>query len=98
VEVSLEVLPKILLIRVRDDGIGVPPERLQALRAHGLAAMRHRAVALGGQWRIVPALRGTEIEVRLPLEKIEAAPVEEEPYWVPARSLANPRSSDGSRK
>ncbi|HYL69713.1 MAG TPA: CHASE3 domain-containing protein [Candidatus Dormibacteraeota bacterium] len=98
VDVSLEVLPKTLLIRVRDDGIGVPPERLQALRAHGLAAMRHRAVALGGQWRMVPGRRGTEIEVRLPLDKIEAAPLEEEPYWTAARSLANPRSSDGSRK
>jgi signal transduction histidine kinase len=33
--------------------------------------MRHRAVALGGEWRIVRVERGTEIEVRLPLAGIE---------------------------
>jgi signal transduction histidine kinase len=60
-----------LIVRIRDDGIGLPLERLQALRSHGLAAMRQRAVALGGQWRVLRATRGgTEIEVRLPLEKI----------------------------
>jgi signal transduction histidine kinase len=98
VEIRMEVLAKTLVIRVRDDGVGVPPERLQAVRAHGLAAMRHRAVALEGQWRVVPTRRGTEIEVSLPLEKIQAAASEEEAYWAPVRSLANPRSSDGSRK
>ena len=40
------------------------------LRSHGLAAMRHRAIGLGGEWRIVRRERGTEIEVRLPLAKI----------------------------
>jgi hypothetical protein len=64
--------------------------------------MRHRAVALGGQWRTVPGRRGTEIEVRLPLEQVALAPTPEDPYWVPApepeRSLANPRSKEGSRK
>jgi signal transduction histidine kinase len=109
VEISIEAQHRSLVIRIRDDGIGLPSERLQALRSHGLAAMRHRAIALGGQWRVLhPARHGTEIEVRLPLERIlaPAAPPQDvavgaEPYWgAPraARSLAKPRSSEGSRK
>jgi signal transduction histidine kinase len=71
VEISIESRHQSLIVRIRDDGIGLPLERLQALRSHGLAAMRHRAVALGGQWRVLRATGGgTEIEVRLPLEKI----------------------------
>ncbi|HYM44235.1 MAG TPA: CHASE3 domain-containing protein [Steroidobacteraceae bacterium] len=71
VEVSLEIAPPWLLVRVQDDGVGVPPKRLRALQAHGLAAMRHRARALGGQWEIqTPRAGGTRVEVRLPLERV----------------------------
>jgi signal transduction histidine kinase len=71
VEVSLEIAPPWLLVRVQDDGIGIPLDRPRALRAHGLAAMRHRARALGGQWEIQrPPNGGTRIEVRLPLERV----------------------------
>jgi len=56
---------------VRDDGVGVPPERLLKLRAHGLAAMRQRARGLGGHWHVKrPPSGGTEIEVRLPLARV----------------------------
>jgi len=73
VEVALEVQPPWLLVRVRDDGVGVLPERLRALRSHGLAAMRQRARGLGGQWHAHrPIAGGTEIEVRLPLERVLA--------------------------
>ncbi|HLJ37640.1 MAG TPA: CHASE3 domain-containing protein [Steroidobacteraceae bacterium] len=71
VEVSLEVAPPWLLVRVQDDGVGIPPKRLRALQAHGLAAMRHRARALGGLLDIqTPRAGGTRIEVRLPLERV----------------------------
>jgi signal transduction histidine kinase len=73
VEISIESRHQSLIVRIRDDGIGLPLERLEALRSHGLAAMRHRAVGLGGQWRVLRATGGgTEVEVRLPLEKILA--------------------------
>jgi signal transduction histidine kinase len=73
IEVSLEIAPPWLLVRVQDDGVGIPPERLRALRAHGLAAMRHRARGLGGHWQVdLPAAGGTRIEVRLPLERVLA--------------------------
>jgi signal transduction histidine kinase len=71
VEVGLEMQPEWLVLRIRDDGIGLPPEQLRALGSHGLAAMRHRATALGGKWRAVAGRdRGTEIEVRLPLSRV----------------------------
>ncbi len=71
VEVSIEQRAPWLVLRIRDDGIGLPLERLRALRSHGLAAMRQRAAGLGGQWQVRrPAEGGTEIEVRLPLERV----------------------------
>jgi signal transduction histidine kinase len=70
VEVSIDTMGDWLVIRVRDDGVGLPADRRRALRSHGLAAMRHRANGLGGEWRIDRAERGTEIEVRLPMMRI----------------------------
>jgi signal transduction histidine kinase len=71
VEIVIETTPRWLVVRVRDDGVGLPAQRLQALRSHGLAAMRHRASGLGGQWQVHrPTSGGTEIEVRLPLERV----------------------------
>jgi signal transduction histidine kinase len=74
VEVAIDVQERWLLISVKDDGVGPPIDRRRALRSYGLAAMRHRATGFGGEWRIVRrAQGGTEIEVRLPLERILAA-------------------------
>ena len=71
VEVAIEIAPPALLIRVQDDGVGIPLERLRPLQAHGLAAMRHRARGLGGQCQVQrPPGGGTRIEVRLPLERV----------------------------
>ncbi|HEY2675337.1 MAG TPA: CHASE3 domain-containing protein [Steroidobacteraceae bacterium] len=74
VEISIEPQDKWLIIRIKDDGVGLPPERLRALRSHGLAAMRHRASGFGGQLRVTRAPgQGTEIEARLPLDRIRAS-------------------------
>ena len=78
VEISIEQRAPWLMLRIRDDGVGFPLERLRALRAHGLAAMRLRATGLGGQWQVRrPALGGTEIEVRLPLERVQLQEADE---------------------
>ena len=75
VEVAVEVHGDSLVLTVKDDGVGLPLDRRRALRSHGLASMRHRASGFGGQWRITRRPdRGTEIEVRLPLERILTAP------------------------
>ncbi|MBS0580479.1 MAG: CHASE3 domain-containing protein [Proteobacteria bacterium] len=73
VEVSIETIADWLVIRVRDDGKGLPADSRRALRSHGLAAMRHRANALGGEWRIDRGERGTMVEVRLPIARITVA-------------------------
>jgi signal transduction histidine kinase len=68
VEVSIDQRANSLVIRIADDGVGMPNGVPLALRSHGLSAMRHRANALGGQWELrTPSEGGTEIEVRLPL-------------------------------
>ena len=74
VEIAIERRSPWLLIHIRDDGVGLPLERLRALRSHGLAAMRQRATGLGGVWQMhTPDAGGTQIEVRLPLERVLAA-------------------------
>ena len=78
VEVTVEPRAPWLILRIRDDGIGLPLERLRALRSHGLAAMRQRASSLGGQWQVRrPPAGGTEVEVRLPLERVLEEPAAE---------------------
>ncbi len=73
VEVSVEIREDSLVLAIRDDGVGLPLDRRRALRSHGLASMRHRASGFGGQWHITRRPeRGTEIEVRLPLQRIAA--------------------------
>ncbi len=74
VVVSIEAKGEWLVVTVRDDGVGLPEDRREALMSHGLAAMRHRATALRGQFRIGhPASGGTQIEVRLALARIISA-------------------------
>ncbi len=71
VEISIETPPQWLVVRIRDDGVGFAPERLRTLRAHGFAAMRQRAAALGGQWQVRGGARGgTVVEVRLPAQRV----------------------------
>jgi signal transduction histidine kinase len=71
VHITIETRSPWLVVLIRDDGVGLPLARLRALRSHGLAAMRHRAAGLGGQWQVRnPSAGGTEIEVRLPLERV----------------------------
>src|SRR5262249_30198947 len=75
-EILVESQGKWLVLQIRDDGVGIPVDRRRALRSHGLAAMRHRATGLGGQWRISTRTGGgTEIEVRLPLDRISTVQV-----------------------
>jgi signal transduction histidine kinase len=65
-----------MVIIIRDNGTGFAPERLAATGGSGWANMRQRAGSLGGSWRAGPGPdgRGTEIEVRLPLQRIQIAP------------------------
>lgn len=76
-------------IRITDDGVGIPAERVSGLvGSHGLASMRHRIAALGGTWEIGRGENGgTVLTAHLPLSAVlepEATPdqLEREPLPV----------------
>lgn len=58
-----------VLVRVEDDGVGCPPDRLRT-GGVGFTAMRERAELAGGWWRIEsdPLDPGTIVEFWIPLE------------------------------
>ncbi len=67
-------------IRITDDGVGIPPERVTGLvGSHGLASMRHRMTALGGKWEIGRGANGgTILTAHLALSAILAAEAQPE--------------------
>jgi signal transduction histidine kinase len=59
------------VLRVSDDGKGIPPNRLQTITSHGLASMRHRIAALGGSWDVRSSNKGgTVVTVLIPLPRM----------------------------
>jgi signal transduction histidine kinase len=59
------------VLRVSDDGKGIPPHRLQTATSHGLASMRHRIAALGGSWEVrSPSGGGTTLIATIPLPRM----------------------------
>lgn len=68
VKLCVEPAQNALRLTIKDDGVGLAPERLKTLGSHGLGSMRHRVSAVGGQFRVrSEAGRGTEIAVETPL-------------------------------
>jgi signal transduction histidine kinase len=63
-----------LVLRIRDDGIGIPRERLTSQDSHGLSAMRLRMSPLNGQLNIGPNAtgQGTSVLARVPWSSIRA--------------------------
>jgi signal transduction histidine kinase len=68
VDLTLGLDEETLLLRVVDDGTGIPAERFTAVASHGLASMRHRVRALGGRFEVrSPASGGTTLIVQIPV-------------------------------
>jgi signal transduction histidine kinase len=66
VDISLDIDEDTVALRIRDDGRGLPPGGVEN-GAQGLAAMRHRVRALGGQFEFHNGSpSGTVLSVRLP--------------------------------
>jgi signal transduction histidine kinase len=69
VDVSLDLDAETLLMRIADDGKGIPMGRFTAIASHGLASMRHRVRALGGRLDVrSPASGGTILVAQMPAE------------------------------
>jgi len=73
IELSVELSGGDLVVRIRDNGKGIPDDRLaNVVGSHGIASMRHRVTSLGGQWNIQsPPGGGTLIVMRLPLANVQ---------------------------
>ena len=57
-----------LMLEVSDDGIGIPPERLDGTASLGLVGMRERALACGGEFSITgQPNQGTTVQLTVPL-------------------------------
>jgi signal transduction histidine kinase len=68
VRVSLMPQPKEVLLRVIDDGKGLPPGAEDTPGHYGVRGMRERVEGLGGTFTLATdGIRGTAIEVRVPL-------------------------------
>jgi protein-histidine pros-kinase len=63
-----------LVLRIRDDGVGISRERVTSQDSHGLSAMRSWMLALNGQLSIEPnaAGQGTSVLARVPWSSIRA--------------------------
>lgn len=67
-DISLDMDDETLLMRIADDGVGIPSGKFMATASHGLASMRHRVRALGGRLDVrSPASGGTVLVVQIPI-------------------------------
>lgn len=64
--VTLAADARFLRIEVRDDGVGMPPQRDRL--GVGLQSMAERAGELGGKFAITSGVRGTQVRATLPRE------------------------------
>jgi len=79
VAMSVDLDETTLRMRIADDGVGIPADRFSAVGSHGLASMRHRARALGGQLDIRAAGGGgTVVLVHIPIANAVQQAVEHE--------------------
>ena len=70
-DLAIEIDDDTFILRISDDGRGIPPNRLQKITSHGLASMRHRITALGGSWDVhSPNSGGTIVTALIPLPRM----------------------------
>lgn len=68
VQVNLTLQPREVVLRVTDDGIGLPPGAEEKPGHYGLRGLRERVEGLGGTFTVVAAgTSGTVVEARVPI-------------------------------
>jgi len=66
--VNLTLPPKEVVLRVTDDGVGLPPGAENKPGHYGLRGLRERVEGLGGTFTVAPAgTSGTVVEARVPV-------------------------------
>jgi len=71
VRLQIELQGEEMLVLIEDNGVGIDPERRDAVGSHGLAIMRHRVRSCGGSLQIdAAAPGGTRVLARLPLAAV----------------------------
>jgi signal transduction histidine kinase len=72
VDIAVDIDDAKVVMTIRDDGVGASPTALTRPRSHGIAGMRHRIHALGGQLDVSsgPDGRGTRVHVVIPLSRV----------------------------
>jgi two-component system sensor histidine kinase UhpB len=70
VSVSLQTNKNNLILKIKDNGIGIKPEQLKDFKSFGIIGMKERAIIFGGEVSIegTPA-NGTEVKVEMPLNE-----------------------------
>jgi signal transduction histidine kinase len=70
-DLAVDVQRDTFVLRICDDGKGLPLKPLHTATSHGLSSMKHRIAALGGQWEIhAPPTGGTIVTARIPLTRM----------------------------
>jgi signal transduction histidine kinase len=70
-DIAVDLSDRSLTLRVSDDGKGLPNEVIADGTGHGLAAMRHRVMALGGSCAVSNRSGGgTLVEATIPLSRM----------------------------
>ena len=76
VDVILDIDEDRIALTVRDNGIGMPPERRDSPATYGLRGLKERAAFLGGAVSVAAGRNGgTAVSVQLPLAHDEKNPV-----------------------
>lgn len=80
VDVILDDTDEEIVLAIRDNGIGISPDRLNNVMTHGLRGMRERAAYLGGSVKVSGSQgNGTTIVVTIPKTEANMAEKTEEP-------------------
>src|SRR5690606_40127492 len=97
VDVVLDDTDEEIVLTIRDNGVGIAPERLKDVMTHGLRGMGERASYLGGSVRIVNAAGGgTIISAVIPKTSLNLRNDDSGSVAVPESSDASGEVSAGS--